>query len=90
IVEKAWGGKDMAWPEMLDTESTTTNAYGVPGYPGLVIIDPEGNVHQTGHFIFDDFKKIVDDVKVGKEIPRAKAEVKEEPKEDEPKKDASK
>ena len=47
LEDEVWGGK-LPFPILLDEGQTTTDLYGILGYPTLVLIDPDGNVVKGG------------------------------------------
>ncbi|MBL8880636.1 MAG: TlpA family protein disulfide reductase [Phycisphaerales bacterium] len=44
VEERSWGGKKLPFPIILDNSGQTLRAYGVQGFPTLVVIDPDGKV----------------------------------------------
>lgn len=46
-----WGGKKLPFPIAIDSTGGTVKRWRVPGYPTIVLIDPDGNVakYQVGH-----------------------------------------
>jgi thiol-disulfide isomerase/thioredoxin len=48
LVEKLWDGKPLPFPVLIDGEGKTGAAYGVTGYPTVLLIDPEGNLVKFG------------------------------------------
>jgi hypothetical protein len=47
LEEEVWGGK-LPFPILIDEGKTTTDLYGIFGYPTLVLIDPDGKVVNGG------------------------------------------
>jgi thiol-disulfide isomerase/thioredoxin len=43
IIEHVWG-KPLPFPVLLDPTFTTWERYGLPGFPTVILIDPEGNL----------------------------------------------
>lgn len=46
--ERAWDGRDLPFPILLDGSGRTVRAFGVLGYPTEVLIDPDGHVVRGG------------------------------------------
>ena len=60
VVKRYWGGKDLAFPTVLDGggEKGIFRAYGISGVPALILIDPQGRVVRRFHQSTDpDFEK---------------------------------
>ena len=47
-IEKAWGGKPLPFPTVIDGEGKTFEAYDILSVPCQVLIDPEGHVVKNG------------------------------------------
>jgi hypothetical protein len=41
-------GRNLPFTVILDNSGTTTRTYGISAYPTVVLVDPEGNVYNTG------------------------------------------
>jgi hypothetical protein len=39
-----WKGQSLPFPVLLDATGTTLKAYGINGFPTLVLIDPSGRI----------------------------------------------
>ena len=48
VVEKAWKGKELPFPLVLDSERRTQESYGISLYPTLLLIDPDGRLVEGG------------------------------------------
>ena len=46
IVRNVWGGKQIEYPQALDNSFQSWERYGIPGLGTVVLIDPEGNLHE--------------------------------------------
>ena len=44
IAAELWEGEPLPFPILLDTTGKTVQRYGIPGYPTLVLIDPDGRI----------------------------------------------
>ena len=49
VIEKQWKGKSLPFPILLDATATTVRAYGIQGYPTVLLIDPEGRIVKGGN-----------------------------------------
>lgn len=48
LVEKAWAGKQMPFPVLVDGEGQTSGVYGIQAWPTVLLIDPEGHLVKHG------------------------------------------
>lgn len=48
LAEKAWGGKKLPFPVLIDGEGKTRTAYGISSFPTTLLIDPDGRLVQWG------------------------------------------
>ncbi len=53
IVEKAWQGKPLPFPVLIDGEGRTCAAYGIGGFPSTLLIDPDGHLVKTEGFVVE-------------------------------------
>jgi redoxin len=44
IVARAWNGRALPFPILLDASGKTLETYGISAFPTSVLIDPEGRV----------------------------------------------
>src|SRR5262249_5263920 len=44
IIRRAWQGRPLPFPILLDTSGRMKEDYGVKGWPSAVLLDPEGRV----------------------------------------------
>jgi hypothetical protein len=49
VIAKQWRGKSLPFPILLDATATTVRAYGIQGYPTLLLIDPDGRIVKGGN-----------------------------------------
>jgi hypothetical protein len=47
LEKDVWGGP-LPFPIVMDVGQTTTDLYGIIGYPTMVLIDPDGKVVKGG------------------------------------------
>jgi len=48
VVEKAWKGKELPFPLVLDSERRTQESYGISMYPTTLLVDPDGRLVEHG------------------------------------------
>jgi thiol-disulfide isomerase/thioredoxin len=48
FVGTEWHGKSLPYPVLIDGEGKTRAAYGIGGFPSLLLIDPEGHLVKWG------------------------------------------
>ena len=48
VIEKAWKGKSLPFPILLDASGATVKNYGIQAFPTLILIDPDGHVVRGG------------------------------------------
>ena len=48
LKEKAWGGKDLPFPILLDASGKTCRDFGIRAFPTTILIDPQGNLVKHG------------------------------------------
>ena len=48
MIEKAWGGKSLPFPVLLDETRSTIDGWGIRAFPTIVLIDPEGKLVRGG------------------------------------------
>ncbi len=48
LAEKAWGGKKLPYPVLIDGEGKTRAAYGIGRFPTTLLISPDGRLVQWG------------------------------------------
>lgn len=48
LVENAWAGKPLPFPELVDGEAKTMSAYGIVGWPSVLLVDPDGRLVKDG------------------------------------------
>lgn len=49
VIGKQWQGRSLPFPILLDATAKTVRAYGIQGYPTLLLIDPEGRIVKGGN-----------------------------------------
>ncbi len=49
LVENAWAGKPLPFPELVDGEGATFGAYGIVGWASVLLVDPEGRLVKDGN-----------------------------------------
>ena len=49
IVKAAWKGKKLPFPTLIDETAKTQEAYGISGFPTIVLVDPKGHVVKDGN-----------------------------------------
>jgi thiol-disulfide isomerase/thioredoxin len=48
VIDKAWVGKQLPYPVLLDGERKTWGIYGIQGWPKRLLIDPDGHLVKDG------------------------------------------
>jgi len=55
IVAKTWKGRPLPFPILMDSSGRTISDWGIRAWPTQVLIDPQGNVVQTGALKPDEY-----------------------------------
>ena len=49
IRDKAWAGRDLPFPILMDATGETVKRYGINSYPTMILIDPQGKIVKRTH-----------------------------------------